>query len=144
MTRILNGIIWVVLTIILANTIHAGTAPNVPENINNISDLGGRTPADFVMFLALNKLPFYTFNNKLKGWVAKRDLAVLLSYVDSKQPCSNVRLSISNLASTEKSTIGQEAVFMIFGCWRGEYPPTLNSTAIGVDKAKIVKWAKEQ
>jgi hypothetical protein len=114
--------------------------------INNISDLRGMTPVDFLNFLRESEpSDKCTFRKPIKNWISKKDLPGLLSLIDSQEPCASVALMDSSSWNTEGSTVGQEALSMIEGYRKGEYPPALNSGGYGdADKKELVEWCRSQ
>jgi len=83
--------------------------------------------------------------------VRKEHLAELIALSRSQVPCSSVKLLVSSYADLRNSTVGQEAVFMILGFKKGEYPPKLNSIRFDMadddlqrENDEIVQWAKQE
>jgi hypothetical protein len=114
--------------------------------INNISDLRGMTPVDFLNFLRESETTDECiFRAPIKNWILKKDLPGLLSLIDSQEPCASVALMNSSSWNTQGSTVGQEALFMIEGYRKGEYPPALNSGGYSeADKKELVEWCGSQ
>jgi hypothetical protein len=82
----------------------------------------------------------YTVAGIHRGWVRASDLSELVALLDSHEPCGSVAMAISSYHESQLSTVGQEAAFLIEGFRRGAYPPALNSTHPGVDKAEVRAW----
>jgi hypothetical protein len=74
------------------------------------------------------------------GWVKEEHLSVLVSLLDSDEPCMNVKSVFSSFLETAPSTVGNEAAYLINGFRKGEYPPGLNSTRPRPNKEEIREW----
>jgi hypothetical protein len=134
----------------------ASLAPSLPPIINGMEDLGKMTPVDFLN--AIKKGPANEeciFRVPIKNWITKQDLPDLLALTNSTEPCPSVALISSSYYDTRNhSTVGQEAVFMLEGYRKGEYPPALNSAlfddsreaneARTKTKDEIVAWCRSQ
>ena len=102
-----------------------------------------RGPLDFLALLRKRvKGPtvFYTVHGRHVGWLQESDIPRLIALLDSREPCLHVIMSISSYLPRTPSFVGQEALFMIEGFRRGEYPPSLHSTEFYNRKAEIVAW----
>jgi hypothetical protein len=86
----------------------------------------------------------FLFVKPVKGWVTKKDVPALLSQINSKVQCASVALTASSYYSNRSSTVGNEAIFMLEGFRKGEYPPALNSITFGVDKKELIEWVQSQ
>ena len=76
-----------------------------------------------------------------KNWIQEKDLPGLIALLDSAEPCApTVAAESSALPPIKRSTVGQEAAFLIEGFRRGRYPPDLDSSRFHPDKADIRKW----
>jgi hypothetical protein len=138
-------IFCILVSLLAAPSLKANTIENeVTPNIHGIEDLHGISPVGWLNHLKLRQSPIYTFWNPIKGWIQPKDLPALLSLIDSKETCASVCLSASNYATTKNSTIGQEALFMLGGLRKGEYPPALNSMIYEVDRKDLIAWARSQ
>jgi len=80
------------------------------------------------------------------GWLQGRDLASLLALVNSDEPCAFVVSSFSSYLPTAKSsTVGQEALFLLAGLRKGQYPPDLRSEGYArAHRDEILAWARTQ
>lgn len=78
------------------------------------------------------------------GWIKESDLPALVELLDSSEPCAGVQSLVSSYAGTTRSTVGNEAAFMIEGFRNDYYPPRLNSTRPLCDIAEIKKWWEER
>jgi hypothetical protein len=114
------------------------------STIHDLSGLKGETPIQFLTRLQQRRYTFYTFDGPLKNWITQKDLPALLSLTGSKAPCSSVVLLISNQLPTQDSTVGQEALFMIEGYRKGEYPPSVASFSPITDSEELMQWAQSQ
>jgi hypothetical protein len=114
---------------------------DVSPEIHSLSDLGGLTPVQFLSVLKEKKYPEYTFWTKFKHWISKKDVPSLLLLVNSKDTCASVALSSSSYYSSQTSTVGHEALFMLEGYRKEEYPPGLNS--LWVDDPNETKEVKD-
>lgn len=83
--------------------------------------------------------PIYQF-----GWVKESDLLELVKLLDSTEPCANVQAMHSSFIDTTKSTVGNEAAYLIEGFRMDHYPPSLNSTRPPCDIEKIKAWWEER
>ncbi len=86
-------------------------------------------PLEFLQFLATKPDTFVLITmSPARKWVKKEDVAELIKYVKSKQPCSVVISNSAEFIPTKsQSTIGFEAMCII-SFYRGEsYPGDCNS-----------------
>jgi len=135
-------IIWLVSALYLPAT-QAAPPPDVPPQIDDLADLGGRSPVEFLEILKEKKFNQYTIK-PIKNWISKKDVLSLLALINSKDACSPVASYYSSYYNTQKSTVGQEALFMLEGFRKGEYPPALNSGISDAGKEALVRWCREQ
>lgn len=78
------------------------------------------------------------------GWVKESDLSALVELLDSSEPCANVQSMLSSFIDTTRSTVGNEAAYLIEGYRKDRYPPRLNSTRPFCDIEEIKKWWEER
>jgi hypothetical protein len=78
------------------------------------------------------------------GWVKESDLPALIELLDSVEPCANVQNMLSSFIDAKRSTIGNEAAYLIEGFRKDQYPPRLNSTRPFCDSEEIKKWWEER
>lgn len=83
--------------------------------------------------------PFMPF-----GWVKESDLPALVELLDSSDPCANVQSMLSSYIDICRSTVGNEAAFLIEGYRKDRYPPRLNSTRPACDIDEIKAWWKRR
>jgi hypothetical protein len=102
------------------------------------------TPNDFLNFLQKLNQGFYFVGQQHKGWVKEKDLPVLFALIDSNQPCANVASVVSSFIDLNKSTVGNEAAWLISSFRSGEYPPGLNSTRPKPNKKELKRWWKDR
>lgn len=79
--------------------------------------------------------PFMSF-----GWVKESDLPALIELLDSTEPCANVQSLLSSYIDGSRSTVGNEAAYLIEGFRKDRYPPGLNSTGPVCDIDEIRAW----
>ena len=135
----------------ISNPAYSEQPQTINSQINDISALRGVTPILFLEILKTRQAPIISFKEPIKGWVRKEHLAELIALSRSQVPCSSVKLLVSSYADLRNSTVGQEAVFMILGFKKGEYPPKLNSIRFDMadddlqrENDEIVQWAKQE
>ena len=78
------------------------------------------------------------FSNTIS--LAEEDIKLL----DSSEPCANVQNPLSSYIDPERSTVGNEAAYLIEGFRHDRYPPRLNSTRPPCDIEEIKKWWAER
>ncbi len=118
-------------------------ADEVPPLIDKLSDLKSKTPVDFLKILKERKFPEYFFRDSLASWISKKDIPGLVALVGSKETCASVALLRSSNYSTEASTVGREALFMLEGYRQGKYPSRLNSIFFDGNKksnTELIQW----
>jgi len=126
-------------------TSHSATI--LPAQVDNVSQLWGITPVEFLQSLKMERSPTqeFVFREPIKNWITQKDLPGLLTLADSDEPCASVALSASSAYNGQGSTMGQEALFLIDGLRKSQYPPALNSGGYDEAQAKELKdWAREQ
>jgi len=74
------------------------------------------------------------------GWVKETDLPSLVALLDSTEPCANVRSMVSSVIIRERSTVGNEAAYLIEGFRKDRYPPGLVSNHPLQDIEEIEAW----
>ena len=79
--------------------------------------------------------PFMSF-----GWVKESDLPALIELLDSAEPCANVYSILSSHIDDSRSTVGNEAAYLIEGFRKDRYPPRLHSTVPVCDIDEIKAW----
>jgi hypothetical protein len=76
----------------------------------------------------------------VKYWVRETDLPKLILLLDSLEPCAPV-VDIRSSFIPERSTVGDQAAFMILGFRKGWYPPDLHSGRMSpAVKDEIREW----
>jgi len=75
------------------------------------------------------------------GWIQEADIPKLIELLDSTDPCASVTRSRSRSA-VYKSTIGQEAAFMLNGFISDRYPPLSERSSL-MRKDELLTWWKE-
>jgi hypothetical protein len=118
-----------------------GTEPNAPLEAERgrgaVFDWESQSPLDLLEFLETTTQ--LTVSEARPGWVKREHVPALIALLDSDKPCGSVALSVSSYIGG-KSTIGNEAAYLILGYQRGVYPPELNSNLNPVDRARIREW----
>ena len=114
----------------------------IPSENADIFDWGNLDALDFLEFLRNYEFSFYTVWDTRENWVKEADLPKLIEFLDSNEPCANVVSVLSSFIDMERSTIGNEAAYLILGYRMGKYPPGLNSTRPKLDKDEILRWFK--
>lgn len=100
------------------------------------------SPLDFIESLKRydNRLHTYIFRNKVKNWIAEEDIPELIKLLDSKEPCAGVMSEPSGYVPG-KSTVGDQAAYMIDGFRNRIYPPSLHSeTYDESEKQDLKNW----
>ncbi len=101
-------------------------------------------PVAFLAFLRNSTTPF-SVAGLHKGWLLPSDVPVLLAHVSSSEPCALVVMASASTVPLERSTVGQEALFLLDGVRGGTYPPTLHSHAYDSRRRDaILQWARQQ
>ena len=108
-------------------------------------------PLDFIVFLKRrssqpegSRSLFYTVHGRHTGWLHDTDVPDLIALVDSKEPCPHVVMSRSSYLPRAHSFVGQEALFLIEGYRRGEYPPGPCSSGFYKKKDEVLAWWRER
>lgn len=101
-------------------------------------------PTAFLDFLKARDTIYYVHGLHY-GWIQESDIPALAKLIHSKVPCAPVVRTSCCVSFPEKtrSTVGQEALFLIDGFREGVYPPS--ATSIGyakTDKQAIMNWLK--
>ena len=72
-------------------------------------------------------------------WYSDRDIFLLSSMIDSDIPCCSVNTAVSSRLNLGDSTVGEQAVYLLWGYYSGHYPPSSNSNnANGLYYDKVV------
>lgn len=101
-------------------------------------------PVEFLAHLRTAPTPF-SVAGLHKGWLLPSDLASLLAQVSSREACALVVMGSASHVPLTRSTIGQEALFLLDGVRTGSYPPTLHSGAYdSTRRDEILAWARQQ
>jgi hypothetical protein len=123
------------------------SAAVLPSEVDNVTDLWGITPVDFLKALELERSTSdeYIFREPIRNWVSRKDLPGLLALADSTEPCASVALTSSSVRNSKGSTLGQEALFLLEGYRSGQYPPAPNSGGYDEARAKeLTDWCRNQ
>lgn len=103
-------------------------------------DWSKKQPADLIQELKRYPNSIYTIWFIPKDWIEKKDVAYLMTLLDSQEPCASVHSAHSSLMGRPGSTVGHEASFLIHGFREGHYPPSQSSSGFTPDKAEIRQW----
>jgi hypothetical protein len=152
-----QSIFWVILGFIVLLNSAIPILPNRPvkkvepigpsltfRQIRRESDLNGLAPADFLRELARKKDEECVFWIELDHWITKKDVPALLALADSKEPCGAVAMAISSVRMSGYSTVGDQALFMLEGLRKGQYPPGTYLEKYYGDKSALIAWANAQ
>lgn len=123
------------------------SASVLPAQVNDITDLWGITPVEFLKALKMERSDTdeYIFREPVKNWISKSDLPGLLALSNSREPCASIALATSSAWNSQGSTMGQEALFMIDGYRKGIYPPAPNSGGYSDAAAKeLTDWCRHE
>jgi hypothetical protein len=105
------------------------------------------SPLDFLNILKNRSKSWVTiWENPPDGWITTNDINKLMKLVDSKEPAAPVVSAVSSyLPFKEKSTVGNEAMFLIEGYRQKRYPPTLCSVYyFKGNPEEFKKWWSEE
>lgn len=97
-------------------------------------------PMDLLELLREWKSPSWTAPIMPFGLVKESDLPALIGLLDSTEPCANVQSMLSSAIDPTRSTVGNEAAYLIEGYRIDRYPPRLNSTRPPCDIEEIKQW----
>ena len=101
-------------------------------------------PKEFLNYLETLKGPFTVYATHI-GWLRPADIPLLLSQVASEKPCAAV-VSIYSQVAPIRSTIGNEAVFLLLAIRDGRFPPY--GVSVGAldsgKRAELLNWAMAQ
>ncbi len=108
-------------------------------------DLQSSGAAALLEHLQLRKKGVYTVDRPIDDWVVASDVDYLIDLVDSKKACMSVALSYSSTVRA-KSTVGDEAAFLVEGFKAGRYPPGLSSRKYSRQEKEALKkwWARSR
>jgi hypothetical protein len=101
-------------------------------------------PIQFLQFLKENKGEgVYTVTEPVVNWIKLHDVPALVAMLNSEEECMAV-VSARSSHLRLRSTIGDEAAFLLEGFHAGRYPSRLNSKSLGKDeKARILaRWQR--
>jgi hypothetical protein len=99
---------------------------------------------DHLHRIGQDQLPMFTVERERTDWVQESDLPALFDLVDSEEPCAHVVSVYSSYLPLGRSSIGQEALFMIEGFRQGRYPPGLHSEGFQKHRQEILEWWRER
>ena len=101
-------------------------------------------PLAFLTFLRTAPSPFSVWGLH-RGWLRPSDIGPILALVGSEEPCAFVVMSSASYIPPGRSTVGQEALFLLDGIRHGQYPPTLHSHAYDQkSRNELLRWARQQ
>jgi hypothetical protein len=106
-------------------------------------DLQKLTPLELLQLLKRGQPDqVFTVQAAVNGWVKEEHVPALIKLLDSSEACMPVVLAKSSTLPG-RSTIGQEAAFMVEGFRTGYYPPALFAahTSVGTSKQLVEWWA---
>ena len=100
------------------------------------------SPIEFLEYLKSydNRLHTYIVAEQSKNWVREQDIPGLLLLLDSNQPCAGVMHEPSG-SVPGRSTVGDQAAYLIEGFKSRLYPPSLYSKPYtATQKADLRRW----
>jgi hypothetical protein len=97
-------------------------------------------PIAFLDSLKVYPVPSFTVWRSHRGWVKEIHIPRLIELLDDHDTCANVMSALSSYLELRRSTVAQEAAFIIYGFRTGVYPPTLNSSSFRWTKDEIIRW----
>jgi hypothetical protein len=103
------------------------------------------TPLAFLEWLKTyeNGVHTFTISGQAKGWISEDDIPALLEKLDSTEPCAGVMSSASS-SIPGRSTVGDQAAFMIDGFRTRLYPPKLASKKYTkAEKQDLRNWWRQ-
>jgi len=101
-------------------------------------------PLEYLSYLRTHPANVFTVFGCKEGWVKEEDVPLLMEHLDSKEPCPNQVSANSSFLNTKRSTVGNEAAWLIQAFRVGRFPPGLNSTNNGPDPAELRRWWQER
>jgi hypothetical protein len=109
-------------------------------------DLSKTDPIGLMDILKENKDDWITVGQAPEGWIKKEHVDQLIKLIDSKDIAAPVVSRISSyLPMGEKSTVGNEAMFLIQGFKEGRYPPGICSVyGFKGNPEEYKKWYNNQ
>ena len=102
-------------------------------------DAAQNGPLEFLDFLKTRRGPV-TLLTVPHDWLRRKHIGELVKLLDSREPCAGVMSPLSSYIDTTRSTIGNEAAFLIEGYREGRYPPGLNSRRLQSDIDELKTW----
>jgi hypothetical protein len=116
------------------------SAQSVAAELPNFNFKHGK-PLEFLQYLKENKAhEMYTIGEPVNNWVKFEDLPALIALLNSKEECMSVVLKKSSQIRV-RSTVGDEAAFLLEGFRAGMYPATPYSKRLSEkEKAEILTW----
>jgi hypothetical protein len=107
-------------------------------------DFQNQGPVEFLDFLRTAGSP-YVLTHSHGDWLRRGDIALLLPLADSKEPCARIVTSTPGYVPIERSTVGNEALFLLDAIRRGVFPASIYSpNHDSKRRAEILNWARQQ
>lgn len=123
---------------------HSGCSQN--ENLKPEFDFSRQSPMEFLEYLRDEVGPdrCYFFSGPKEDWIHREHLPGLMKVLDSQEPCAGVAMYASSSLAV-RSTVGNEAAFLIEGYRLNRYPPDLHSGRLAADVRESIRrwWATE-
>jgi hypothetical protein len=149
MTRSLTSPALLLFALILApaqgnaNSPCKGFGP-VPPGVMERGDYDWRkvTPLEHLSYLKTRK-DSYTVWGCEEGWVKESDIPALMALLDSRERCVSQHSSVSAFIGPRKSTVGNEAAWLIEAFRVGRFPPN-NASASTPETPELRKWWAER
>lgn len=110
-----------------------------PKEYGDDFDWSEGTPFEFLEMLRNTADWGYTMWSCHEDWIKPHHLEPLIALLDSEEPCGNVASAHSSFIDTERSTVGDQAAYLILSYRAGCFPSSLNSPT-DPDKQEILRW----
>ncbi len=112
------------------------------SDFREFTDWESGGPIKFITYLKTTNISDYLVYGTSSDWIKDKDIPELMKLIDSEEPCAGVQMVISSYLAG-RSTVGNEAAFLIEGFIKGSYPPALDSTRWKPNRDKIREWWRE-
>ena len=146
----------IILALILSSSIIGCATRLVQQQSSNTSINEEFSPTDPFKWENLTPIEFLNYLKERQGtlltiwepaprdWIKKEHIPKLMELIESNTPCAHTVAAISSCLPPPKSTIGDEAIFLIDGFIEGRYPPGLYSKGKSKQKIESIKeWYEE-
>jgi hypothetical protein len=107
-------------------------------------DWSTRTPLEHLNYLKAPSKYGYTVWGCKEGWVKESDIPALMKLLDSGEECSFQTSAKSAVMHTRRSTVGNEAAWLIESFRVGMFPPNISSAVGAPSVTELRKWWAER